>query len=136
MALNEQLAASQTFATVQRKIGFEMSDTSGEGGGHMTLEKAFALFDTDGDGKLTEEEVVAVLTRKTPSGTEFSELVARHKWRRWQREFDLNKDGKISYKELVDDMRAHPWKWGVSVGQLPAHTRARLGLNFDLSQRE
>ena len=84
----------------------------------MTLEKAFALFDTDGDGKLTEEEVVAVLTRKTPTGTEFSELVARHKWRRWQREFDLNKDGKISYKELVDDMQAHPWKWGVSVGQL------------------
>ena len=103
-----------TFATVQRNISSEMHNTDATRGGHMTLYKAFSLFDADGDGKLTEEEVVAVLTRKTPMGSEFSEEVARHTWKRWQRKFDLNNDGKISYKELVDDMQAHPVTWGVT----------------------
>ena len=66
----------------------------------LTLRDAFALFDADGDGKLTEEEVVAALTRKTGEGTELSEAAARAMWRRWQAVLDLNKDGKISYEEL------------------------------------
>ena len=69
--------------------------------GFMTLKNAFALFDADGDGKLTEDEVVAVLTRKTPSGTKLSEEAARAAWPRWQLKYDLNKDGKISYEELA-----------------------------------
>ena len=67
----------------------------------LTLDDAFAAFDADGDGKLTEEEVVAALTRKTSSGTELSEEAARATWKRWVEEFDLNKDGKISIEELT-----------------------------------
>ena len=63
---------------------------------------AFKLFDADGDGKLTEDEVMAVLTRKTGRGTELSEEAARATWQRWQANFDLNKDGKISYQELEE----------------------------------
>ena len=66
-----------------------------------TLIPAFALFDADGDGKLTEEEVMAALTRKTGKGTELSEEVARATWQRWKAEFDRNNDGKISYGELA-----------------------------------
>ena len=43
------------------------------------LRDAFALFDADGDGKLTEDEVVAALTRKTGQGTEVSEQLARRR---------------------------------------------------------
>ena len=66
-----------------------------------TLHDAFAAFDADGDGKLTEEEVVAALTRKTSSGTELSEVAARATWQRWVREFDVNEDGKVSIEELT-----------------------------------
>ena len=68
----------------------------------MTLYKAFALFDADGDGKLTEDEVMAVLTRKTGRGTELSEEAARATWQRWVAKCDLNNDGKISVDELVE----------------------------------
>ena len=69
------------------------------------LRDAFAAFDADGDGKLTEDEVVAALTRKTGQGTELSGEAARATWRRWKFEFDLNDDGKISIEELA---RAKP----------------------------
>ena len=65
-----------------------------------TLSDAFALFDADGDNKLTEDEVIAVLTRKTGQGTELSVEDARATWRRWQAEFDENNDGKLSIYEL------------------------------------
>ena len=61
---------------------------------------AFKLFDADGDGKLTEDEVVAVLTRKTGRGTELSEEEARYTWGRWVL-FDRNNDDKISIEELL-----------------------------------
>ena len=66
------------------------------------LLSAFNLFDADGDGKLTEDEVIAVLTRKTGKGTELSEEAARDTWQRWLYKFDLGDDGKISYEELVE----------------------------------
>ena len=66
----------------------------------MTLSSAFAMFDADGDGKLTKAEVIAVLTRKTGKGTEFSDEAARETWQRWQAEFDPNNDGKISIGKL------------------------------------
>ena len=74
-----------------------------ENGRHMQiimLRDAFAAFDADGDGKLTEEEVVAALTRKTGQGTEFSEEAARATWKRWQADFDFDNDGTISIEEL------------------------------------
>ena len=64
------------------------------------LRDAFAAFDADGDGKLTEEEVVAALTRKTGQGREFSEEAARATWKRWQADFDFDNDGTISIEEL------------------------------------
>ena len=67
----------------------------------MTLRGAFDLFDADGDGKLTEDEVMAALTRKTGRGTELSVWEARNTWQRWQAEFDINDDGKISTEELA-----------------------------------
>ena len=50
---------------------------------------------------MTKAEVIAVLTRKTGQGTEFSDEAARETWQRWQAEFDPNNDGKISIGELL-----------------------------------
>ena len=80
----------------QRFAGLTASDDE------LALSDAFSLFDADGDGKLTEDEVMAVLTRKTGQGTELSEEAARATWKRWQYKYDLNNDGKISYEELVE----------------------------------
>ena len=67
---------------------------------HENLSAAFALFDADGDGKLTEAEVIAALTRKTDQQTELSEEAARETWQHWKSMFDHNKDGKISIDEV------------------------------------
>ena len=70
-----------------------------------TLRDAFGAFDADGDGKLTEAEVVAALTRATAHGTEFSWEEAHDTWKRWKEEFDLNNDGIISVDELARSQR-------------------------------
>ena len=84
---------------MRKKVEFQVMDVAMKD--LRTLHDAFAAFDADGDGKLTEEEVVAALTRKTSSGTELSEVAARATWQRWVREFDVNEDGKVSIEELT-----------------------------------
>ena len=85
----------------------KMQETPAERGVGVMLEdlralrNAFMAFDADSDGKLTEEEVVAALTRKTGKGTELSEEAARATWQRWLKEFDLNDDGKIHIMEIM-----------------------------------
>ena len=65
---------------------------------------SFSKFDTDGDGYLTEEEVVAMLTRDTGAGTAMTREAAEAKWNEWLRRHDADSDGKLSYKEIVDQM--------------------------------
>ena len=96
----EDLASAQQKASdldwCHNEYGFGDVD-----GTRVSLRHAFAAFDADGDGYLTEGEVMAALTRKTGKGTELSEEVARATWQRWKAEFDRNNDGKISYGELA-----------------------------------
>ena len=75
------------------------------------LRDAFAAFDADGDGKLTEDEVVAALTRKTGQGTELSGAAARATWQRWLAECDFNDDGELSFEEVAQRI----------TGGVPAH---------------
>jgi len=117
MADEEVAAAQQEVTSVNEGIPTPHPDRFAGPSGledEMALAHAFSLFDADGDGKLTFAEVMAVLTRKTPTRNELSEEDARATWRRWQQRFDLNNDGKISYEELVDDMVAHPMRWGAT----------------------
>ena len=58
------------------------------------LEAAFAVFDTDGDGKLDCDEVESILTR---GGSIITEQDAR----RLIREFDIDNDRRLSIDEFV-----------------------------------
>ena len=61
---------------------------------------SFGTFDANGDGLLTKEEVVAVLTRKAGGGHEMTREAAEAKWDEWVKRHDANKDGKISKEEF------------------------------------
>ena len=75
----------------------------------LALRNAFALFDADGDGKLTEEEVYNALTRVTGQKTELSSEKATGVWQRWLAEFDKDNDGKVSVEELATDLDGQRW---------------------------
>ena len=96
-----EVVAAQKEVTKMNEITKSSVFGNALGNGEAIM-NAFKLFDADGDGKLTEDEVVAVLTRKTGMMTEFSEEAARATWQRWAAEFDMDKDGKIGYQELYD----------------------------------
>ena len=66
----------------------------------QALESAFAIFDEDGSGQLTSDEVLKVLTRMTGKGAELSEDDAKA----FIKEFDRNGDGQLSINEFITAM--------------------------------
>ena len=71
---------------------------------------SFGTFDANGDGQLTKEEVVAVLTRKAGGGDEMTREAAEAKWDEWVKRHDANKDGKLSYQEIAANISHTPAK--------------------------
>ena len=61
------------------------------------LATAFKLFDSDGDGVLSAEELKAILCRPTPGGTPLTEQRVDE----IMRKFDANNDGVLSVHELA-----------------------------------
>ena len=61
------------------------------------LATAFKLFDSDGDGVLSAEELKAILCRPTPGGTPLTEQRVDE----IMRKFDANGDGVLSVDELA-----------------------------------
>ena len=61
------------------------------------LATAFQLFDSDGDGVLSAEELKAILCRPTPGGTPLTEQRVDE----IMRKFDANGDGVLSVDELA-----------------------------------
>ena len=61
------------------------------------LATAFKLFDSDGDGVLSAEELKAILCRPTPGGTPLTEQQVDE----IMRKFDANGDGVLSVDELA-----------------------------------
>lgn len=64
------------------------------------LEAAFAVFDEDGSGTLSTNEVLKVLTRMTSSGSELTKQDADD----FIKEFDRNGDGVLSINEFITAM--------------------------------
>ena len=64
------------------------------------LEAAFAVFDEDGSGQLSSDEVLKVLTRMTGSGSELTEEDAKD----FIKQFDRNGDGLLSINEFITAM--------------------------------
>jgi hypothetical protein len=62
------------------------------------IRAAMALYDTNGDGKLSPDELKAILCRPVPGGTLRSEEEVDH----LVRSFDKNGDGMLSMEELAD----------------------------------
>ena len=72
----------------------------GQGPAAEALHAAFRLFDTNGDGTLSKDELAAVFTRPTGlrpplTPVQFDELF---------RKIDLDGDGRITYAEFVSDL--------------------------------
>ena len=67
----------------------------------MSVEDAFAVFDTDGSGKLSYDELSAVLVRSGSNGGSLTEGELERIFVR----FDVNMDGEISIQEF-----AHMWR--------------------------
>lgn len=67
------------------------------------LRAAFAAFDSDGDGALSEAELVHVLTKQTKEvgGEPFGEAEAAVEAAKIIKKFDTNSDGKLQYGEFV-----------------------------------
>ena len=71
---------------------------------------SFSAFDANGDGHLTKDEVVAMLTRKTAGGYAMTREAAEAKWNEWVQRHDANSDGKLSYKEIAAGISHAPRK--------------------------
>ena len=71
---------------------------------------SFSAFDANGDGHLTKDEVVAMLTRSTASGYAMTRPAAEAKWDEWLQRHDANSDGKLSYKEIAAGITHQPRK--------------------------
>ena len=79
-------------------------------GGKSSKTEVLQRFDANGDGQLTKEEVVAVLTRDTASGYAMTRAAAEAKWDEWLQRHDANSDGKLSYKEIAAGITHQPRK--------------------------
>jgi len=62
------------------------------------LQQAFALYDGDGDGKITKSELVGVLTKPLPDRTPFTVAQAEAQFAK----MDLNGDGVVDYNEFCE----------------------------------
>ena len=78
------------------------------------VRKAFALFDANGDGMISLDELKAILCRATPLQPPLSEARAEQ----IMRELDTNGDGQLSMDEL-----AAGWAT-LSIGSLLASAKA------------
>ena len=71
---------------------------------------SFSAFDANGDGYLTKDEVVAMLTRNTAGGYAMTREAAEAKWNEWLQRHDADSDGKLSYKEIAAGISHQPRK--------------------------
>ncbi len=79
---------------------------------------SFQTFDEDGDGKLTEEEVVGALTR--PGGKNpMSPEAARRLWKEWLAEYDADHDGTLAYDELSVKLATGKDEWMAFLNEAP-----------------
>ena len=62
------------------------------------LKEAFKLFDADGSGKISRDEIEKVLKLGSNS-KEIDNIMAKH---------DTNKDGEIDFNEFLDMMKEIP----------------------------
>lgn len=62
-----------------------------------SLKKSFAVFDADGSGELDTEEVIQILQRTTPAGTQMTEKDARE----FIHEFDRDGNGTMNLQEFI-----------------------------------
>ena len=89
---------------------------------------AFDLFDSNGSGCISEPELVRIMTRPTPSGTQMSVLQAKALFKSMDinRDDDGNVDGGVELREF-----AIQWKRDAKLLSTAAH--ASLSADFELA---
>ena len=88
----------QSTATAGRRASVRSGDDL-RSANEEALKKAFTQFDKNGDGFLSEQELLAVLTRPTPERKPMTLAAASRVFR----ELDQNGDGQIDYTEFVQN---------------------------------
>lgn len=83
---------------------------------------AFSVFDLDGDGKITQEELRQVLDQG-----QVEEVVGHQNASQILKDIDRNGDGTIDFEEFMAMMRARTGTADISAARSPAQSPARAG---------
>ena len=103
--------------------------STSEADAEQEMRRAFAVFDADKSGTITEEELTAILTRRVGGGHTFTVEEAERRFR----QVDLNGDGVVDYGEFCKSWSMIRSGGGANLADLqhPDAEHLLVGINLE-----